>query len=367
MRHWEIPRSAMGTRHLVEAALERGMSAEACLSGTGMRFRDLAVGDATVAAWQEVMTAANLAGFAHGDEGVGLELGRRLPLAVYGVTGAALRAARSTTDVVEITRRYAALLPGLTRVTGGTEAGGATVTVTFEGRRLAGPGRRLLVERDLSAGHLALTELIGRAVPLTRLEVPRLPDDPAPWVAQFGLTPGPATPGLARMHIDARHFDGRFPGGALPALRAAMTECQQALVARRSQATAAHLVMVRLWSAAPDLPDLETLATSLLTTSRTLRRRLAEEGTSYQKLRDQVRLRIATQLLDDRDHAVKDVATLLGYADTPAFTNAFRRWTGQGPRAWRAAHATHDQIWSASLSVRRSDERRGTGPSWRTA
>lgn len=366
MRHWEIPRSAMGTRHLVEAALERGISAEACLVGTGLRARDLARGDATVAAWQEVMAAGNLAGLAPDDDRLGLELGLRIPLAAHGVAATAIRAARTPDHLIAISRRFAALLPGLTRVTATLAHGQAAIVV--DGRRIGEPARRVLVERDLTGAYLVLSEIAGQDVPMTRLELPFPVRDPAARKELFGIAPTSSGVGIGRMVFGVRSFDGLFAGGDGPELASALADCQKLLQSRRSHSTASHQVMVRLWNAAPDLPDLEMLAASLLTTSRTLRRRLAGEGTSYQKLCDQVRLRIATQMLSDRGSSVRAVATHLGYADTPAFTNAFRRWTGQGPRAWRTSQAAgHNPIWSTSLSKRTTETPGATPTSWRTA
>lgn len=339
----------MGTRHLVEAAQERGVDGTACLAGTGLRVRDLARGEATVAAWQEVMVADNLARLVGDGPVIGPELGRRLPLAAYGPPATALRAARHVGDVLEICQRYAALLPGLTRASLTMDGRDPVVTITFDGRRLAGPGHRILLERDVVAGHLAVSELVGRPIPVLRLLLPRRPEDLEPWMARFGVPPGESGSGIAVLHLDGRGFDGLLPGADPDRLRSALAECQRLLAARRSEATATHQVLVRLWGAAPRLPDLEALADSLLTTSRTLRRRLAVEGTSYQKLADTVRLSIATRRLDGGIGRVAETAHYLGYADTAAFSNAFRRWTGVGPRDWSRQRAGSNHFGQRSL------------------
>jgi len=51
----------------------------------------------------------------------------------------------------------------------------------------------------------------------------------------------------------------------------------------------------------------------------------------------EVRRQRARQLLRDTDLPVLAIAETLGYADAPAFTRAFRRWSGTTPTAWRAA------------------------------
>jgi AraC-like DNA-binding protein len=73
--------------------------------------------------------------------------------------------------------------------------------------------------------------------------------------------------------------------------------------------------------------------------TRTLNRRLAAEGTSYQQLREQARYTIARQLLAGTRMPANQVADHLGYANASAFTRAFRQWSGKAPAEWRASKA----------------------------
>jgi AraC-like DNA-binding protein len=77
------------------------------------------------------------------------------------------------------------------------------------------------------------------------------------------------------------------------------------------------------------------IARSLGMSSRTLRRRLAAEGTSIRTLTDQVRREIARALIEDPDVSLASLAARLGFSDQSALTRAFRRWTGRSPGAFR--------------------------------
>lgn len=79
------------------------------------------------------------------------------------------------------------------------------------------------------------------------------------------------------------------------------------------------------------------IAQLLSTGAKTLQRQLAREGTSFPALLDKTRERIARQLLAESEIPVRSIAGLLGYARTPAFTTAVRRWTGMSARAFRNA------------------------------
>jgi AraC-like DNA-binding protein len=69
--------------------------------------------------------------------------------------------------------------------------------------------------------------------------------------------------------------------------------------------------------------------------SRTLHRRLNAAGTSFRELVDEIRFEIASQMLAETDTDVSQVAAVLNYADSSAFTRAFRRWSGTTPAQWR--------------------------------
>jgi AraC-like DNA-binding protein len=68
-----------------------------------------------------------------------------------------------------------------------------------------------------------------------------------------------------------------------------------------------------------------------------LSRRLADEGTSFRNILDDVRREFACALLQDRSLSVADVAFFLEYSEPAAFNRSFRRWTGKTPRAFRSA------------------------------
>lgn len=79
-------------------------------------------------------------------------------------------------------------------------------------------------------------------------------------------------------------------------------------------------------------------AANLLTIpARTLRRRLAAQGTSFRELVDEVRHELARQLLADTAMSMAEIAQTLAYGDASAFTRAFRRWADGPPAAWRAS------------------------------
>jgi AraC-like DNA-binding protein len=81
---------------------------------------------------------------------------------------------------------------------------------------------------------------------------------------------------------------------------------------------------------------LPAVARHLGTSSRTLRRRLTELGTSFQTVVDGVRSDLATQQLRHGEHSIAQIGERLGFASTSAFQRAFQRWHGVAPSSFRA-------------------------------
>lgn len=84
-------------------------------------------------------------------------------------------------------------------------------------------------------------------------------------------------------------------------------------------------------------PSVETVARQLHMSPRTLQRRLAEEGTSYQQQLDQVRQQTARHLLTSTDLEAGEIAFFLGFEEINSFTRAFHHWEGTTPSRWREA------------------------------
>jgi AraC-like DNA-binding protein len=68
---------------------------------------------------------------------------------------------------------------------------------------------------------------------------------------------------------------------------------------------------------------------------RSLTRHLAEEGTTFAEILEQLRRGLASRYLADDRMSVQQIAWLLGYSEVAAFNHAYKRWTGTTPRRTR--------------------------------
>ena len=84
---------------------------------------------------------------------------------------------------------------------------------------------------------------------------------------------------------------------------------------------------------------LEKIASDCRIPAWTLQRQLSESGTSFNRLLTKARHDLAVRYLKEFNLPVTEVALMLGYSETSAFSRAFRQWTGQSPSGYLANNA----------------------------
>ncbi|MGI9326459.1 MAG: helix-turn-helix domain-containing protein [Pseudomonadales bacterium] len=85
-------------------------------------------------------------------------------------------------------------------------------------------------------------------------------------------------------------------------------------------------------------------ATALRTSERTMRRRLSQENTSFQRILDKYRAALAQDYLGETTLSTQQIGELLGFTEATNFRRAFLRWSGRSPHDYRSSlKAQHEQ------------------------
>ena len=93
-----------------------------------------------------------------------------------------------------------------------------------------------------------------------------------------------------------------------------------------------HLIIERLPAGSASI---NAIAGELGLSSKTLERRLAEQGESFSARLDRTRFNAVTHYLENPDMGLTQVAYLAGYTESAALVRAFKRWTGETPAKFR--------------------------------
>ncbi len=134
----------------------------------------------------------------------------------------------------------------------------------------------------------------------------------------------------AALIFDAELLRNPNPGGADPIDR----RVDDLPPPNDFSASVEHLVRLALLERRPTI---DYVRRRLALSARSLQRRLAEEGDSFEGIRRRVVLAKAETLLAARETPITQIAYELGYSDAAHFSRAFAAWTGESPRARRRA------------------------------
>jgi len=88
-------------------------------------------------------------------------------------------------------------------------------------------------------------------------------------------------------------------------------------------------------------PSSEMIAEKLCISSRTLQRKLSDEGTHYKDVLNELRYELAMYFLKNTQLTLENIAYELGYAEARSFYRSFKQWTGETAGSYRAAEAAN--------------------------
>jgi len=271
-----------------------------------------------------------------GDPLLGLHVGRYYTLETYGLFGYAFLSAPTLRQAMLVVRNFGLLSFTLFGI--GFEVSGKEAALSFA-PRLPVPEDLLqyYVDRDACAVRFAGEIALGMSFPAKRVSLMHNNTGyRKPYEEHFGCD--------VRFDTDktAIYFDAEILETPMP-LRDAETSsmCQQQcqrLLARLSRSSGFVDEVRTLIVARPGFfPDIDYVAEKLKVSTRTLRRRLADEGSSYQQILDEVRYKLAQDYLGNSTLPVEEISVLLGYSTPGNFSAAFKRWHGDSPREFRTA------------------------------
>lgn len=321
---------AVHALHLVQLCGRWRITPEALLAGTGLDAGGLAAPGrrlplATVIALVERARALT------GEPALGFHLGLQMRVSWHGFLGFAAMASSTIRDALAIAERFAPTRTNALALRLEVHAG--TAALVIEERAPLGPAQDAIIFALVTGIWQIGSALCGRALPGS---ADLAFAEPAYYARYAKMAPSNLRFGQPqhRMVFDAALLELPIAERDPVAQQLAREQCERELA---ELGVADPLAQVRaLLPAEPSgFRTLDEVAERMHVSVRTLKRRLAEHGTSFSALLDEARRDRATMLLRGGELGVDEIGARLGYSDPANFARAFRRWTGVSPRAFR--------------------------------
>jgi AraC-like DNA-binding protein len=329
---------ASWTRTIIRALDARGIDGRALAARAGIDLKRLDDAEArypmtaTRELWRQAVTAT-------GDPCLGLYVARFVNYTSFHALGAAVLASGTLRDAFTRLVRYG-------RIVGDA----ATPRLDDRGTRvrlvLAPTGLAQVPDEAIDA-LLALLVRVARLLSDRRqlsplcVELARAAPTPSEPFRDFFRAPITFGARTNLLEFAAADVDARLPAGNTD-LAHRIDEVLARYVARLDDRQILSRLRAVVVERLPDgEPSQSAVARALGVSVRTLQRRLAAEGASYQAILDGARAELARIYLAE-GWSVTEIAFTLGFSDTSSFSRAFRRWTGTAPSARRSRIALRD-------------------------
>lgn len=264
---------------------------------------------------------------------LGWEFGATLTLSSHGFLGYAAMSSETLRDALELAVKFFRTRGTIIDLQYFVE--GDTAVIQVDELVALNDLAPFMVESLFSSLHFMGVKLLGE-LPMDgelRFAFP----EPAYFERFKALVPVPVL-------FDCAYNQMRFPASRLdqqlrfadPRLaRMAEAQCEQELASIKSPPKLLGQVRRIILGESGRFPAVDEAASELHMSSRTLKRKLQQLGTSYQKILDDLRKGLAVEYLAQTDMTVDEIAIQLGYSDASNFARAFRRWTGRSPSDYR--------------------------------
>jgi AraC-like DNA-binding protein len=310
-----------------------GFNHQACLRGTGILLSQLEDAEARMTLQQELTFYRNTLELT-GDPTIGLKLGEPFIPQRYGLFGYAMLSAATFRHALTLAENFGRLTFSFFTLKFGVSGMRAWFSLS-EPPPIEQELVDLYLDRDMSAAKVGFIEILGEPFPLEEV-----------YLTHDGHGRQQIYRDYFGGDVQFCHCDGKFlyssaildnplPQSDPDSIRHLQQQCQMLIAKLTTQGHFIDDVRMLVLARPGFFPDVDYVAEKLGLSTRTLRRRLKEEGSSYRELLEEIRFGLAKEYLGETNLPMEEISVLLGYTESGNFSHAFRRWSGESPSRWR--------------------------------
>lgn len=317
---------------IVKSIQDAGIDADRLLEQIGMDASK--IGDLTHRYSQEQVTALWIAASkATADPVFGLKVARHVRPSTFHVVGYAMSCSETLRRAGERFARYSRIISDAAIVQFQEMPGSVSLTVDLKPH-----GERPVyhtIDTILAGFHHLCEWILGaEIVPVAVRMQHGAPGNPQPYRDVFHCPISFDEP-CNEIVYSSETIDQPIPS-ANEELAHVLDEMAANHIDRRQTQRFSAMVRQALLGQLPrGFPSRQKTANLLGITERTLLRRLADEGTTFQDVLERLRESLSFDYLRRPELTNEEIAFLLGFSSNSSFSRAFMRWTGERPSEWR--------------------------------
>ena len=327
--------SIIGISLLAKLVQKIGVNVTSLLQQANIPVDILNDAKATISFQQEIMFTQALLKTLNDDE-FGFKAGQCYRLNAFGHIGLAAGSSETVGEAIAFFLKYIRLSYTHFTIKFFKKEGNAVLR--FIDQYDLGNLRRFYLERDFSFAFLSTRDMFPRSIVGQKPKTIHF-DFPCPSSVeryqQLYECPVHFSMPYNEMFFDEKYLDLPLPL-ANPLTRELLEEqCKNQELALFGYENISDKIRNIIQTMQGEMPNLENIAATEFVTARTLRRRLKEQGVTFQQLINEELSKKALHYLTTTDLTIEQISQRLGYSESASFIHAFKRWTGKTPKTYR--------------------------------
>jgi AraC-like DNA-binding protein len=325
----------LGLAALAAELAAQGVSVKDLLARTGVQPAHLEDPQARISHRQRLTIYRNARALAkHSD--VALRAGARQRISDYGIYGYAMVSSSTFGEALKFSVEHVAMAgPVVMQISLRLEDN--TAILRSHGVEALGDLLPFTAEFWRSSMTSLFSRVLEAPFPTTRMIFPFAP--PVHWRNYGRMFNCPIDFGKDTMewHFDASVLDFPCPNANPITAQVCQQFCDGVMAERPGEGDLARKIRTACLNSSRRFPTAEEMAEQLGLSLRTLHRRLATNGLSYQEILDNMRRSVAIEFLENTHLQMDQVAERVGFSDAASFRKAFKKWTSRSPSDYRRA------------------------------
>ncbi len=320
---------------LLKAAADQNIAASNILAGSSILEHQLEDTSTRISMRQRLLVYQNILDSCD-DPSIFLKAGSQATICSFGVWGYVLLSSNTLLDAVYVAFKYLKLTGPLLRKTFDIEEDHAFFEA--EDTLLLGPLLQPVIDFWFAFTYKTSMEISKGAFEVKQLHLafPE-PQYKSNYEALFKC-PVNFNADRNRMYFSRHSLELKLPRANPLSFQICTDLCTEMIRDMKSISGPAKDVRDLILLTPSFFPTFEDIASQLYITPRTLRRRLADQGTSYQQILNETRKHLAIKFLRETSLSMDQIAERIGFSDARNFRHAFKKWTDTTPSSHRVSH-----------------------------